>query len=226
MNCACCGNLVRDEPVVNCSVCKKLFLPTCVDLNRTEVRKINTNKGLIWSCKDCMSLGNDLMQLKSVIVGLQDEIKALKSLHEERHKQASPLMMTEEIIQEVMERDRRRNNVMVFGVPEGRFDSKDQQITADGATLADMFGVLEAGAADYRLRRVGKYDPSKTNLRKAKILKTVDRFSRVFISRDRTPFQTKLYRSVRDELDARIADGESDLRIKYKNDVPQIVALN
>ena len=244
--CACCGKRTADEPCVNCCVCKKVFLPTCVDLSRAEVRRINSNKGLFWTCKNCVSFGNDLEALKSVIYSLQQDVKNLKSAQElaNGNAHANPLLATEEIIQEIQDRNRRRNNIIVHGVVEGEFPSKEQQVEADRTVLSGVFEAVGVNVGDYRVARLGRYDPDRVGskrpikvtfgeegvaravLRKTGVLKQTEAFSRIFIANDKTPFQSELYKSVKQELDLRIANGENNLRIKYKNGLPQITALN
>lgn len=241
MNCACCGSVIKDDVFINCCICNKSFKTSCVKLSRIETAKINSNTGLSWTCADCGKFGNDLNGLKAAIIALQDDIKILKAAS--ISDTPNTLVNTEEIIQEVIERDRRKTNVMVFGVSEAVNLSRAEQRSADTEVLRNIFGSIDFRIGDLIPLRLGKYDPSKISpkrpiklcfssegdvvalLKKSKSLKQSKDFSGVFISRDRTPFQQKLYGSVRDELRDRKSKGENNIRIKYSNGIPRIVSV-
>lgn len=238
-HCTCCKTIIKDDVCVNCCVCKKIFKSICVKLSRTEASKINANTGISWTCGNCLQLGNDLNGLKSAIISLQEEIKVLKAT-----SAPSPrtLMETEEIIQEVRERERRKCNVVVHGVEDARCNSKEEQLISDRATIREVFNVIGFESGDnIKHYRLGKYDATKVDLKRpikiclssesdvykllkrCRNLKESGRFSRVYISRDQTPFQSKLYKAVKLELHDRLSKGESNIKIKFKNGAPQIV---
>lgn len=241
MNCACCGSVIKDDVFVNCCICSKSFKTSCVKLSRVETAKINSNTGLSWSCVDCYKFGNDLNGLKAAIVALQEDIKILKAAS--IGDTPDSLVNTEEIVQEVIERDRRKANVVVFGISETVNLSKAGQRSADTEILRNIFRSIDFLTGDLEPLRLGKYDPSKisskrpiklslssesdvvTLLKKSKSLIKSGEFSGVFISRDRTPFQQKLHGSVRDELRDRKSKGETNIRIKYSNGIPRIVSV-
>lgn len=240
MICACCNSAIRDDAFVNCCICGKSFKTSCVKLSRTETAKINSNSGLSWTCVGCIKFGNDLNGLKAAIVALQEDIRTLKAASV--NDAPNSLINTEEIIQEVIERDRRKTNVIVYGISETLNLSKTEQRSADSECLRGIFRTIDFDTEDVVPLRLGKYDSSKTSskrpikltfssesvvlrlLKKSKLLNRSKDFSGIFISRDRTPFQQKLHGSIRDELRDRKSKGETNIRIKYSNGIPRIVS--
>nr|CAI5855581.1 unnamed protein product [Callosobruchus analis]CAI5865158.1 unnamed protein product [Callosobruchus analis] len=94
---------------------------------------------------------------------------------------------------------------------------------------------------DVKRIRVGRFLDSKTRpikivlrnadiakkvLINAKKIKSTNEYAHVSISADRTKKQMEHFSAVKNELDETIAAGEANLRIKYVNDTPRIVALN
>ena len=52
----------------------------------------------------------------------------------------------------------------------------------------------------------------------------MDKWSHINISMDRTPMQINAYKSVRAALDNRLAQGEKNLKIQYRNGIPTTIA--
>lgn len=63
-------------------------------------------------------------------------------------------------------------------------------------------------------------------IRKAKTLRDSNSFKKINISLDRTPRQLEHYKSLKRELNQRISDGETNLKIKYIRGIPKIVSVN
>lgn len=229
--------------MVNCFVCNKAFKMECVNISSADIRKINARSGMSWTCKNCMGLGNDFAGLKSLIVSLQNEIKALKTtIRESTPAGSTPLVQTEMIIQEICEREKRKNNIIVYGCKESDCGSNREQIVLDKALVRDMCEELDVIDGDLKVFRLGKFDPTKTDrnrpikvsfsneLSVTKVLRGLPklgkstRFSNISIYRDRTPMQAQLHKDIRAELSQRLDNGESNLQIKYKKGIPTIVS--
>lgn len=239
--CSCCNSNITDDLYVHCSVCKKIFKTSCTKLSRSDITKINTNCGLSWSCKDCVSLGGVLADLKSAVLALQEEIRVLKDSPSKSSTATNSLFETEHIIQEVIERERRRNNIIVFGIEEAQCESAEQQRVLDRSTITSVLTAMNVQVGEFKSMRLGKFDPTKINskrpikvslpsteeipkiFKKLHLLKSIARFSNIIISSDKTPFQTKLYKSVKEELDGRSSRGETNLKIKYIKGLPTII---
>lgn len=239
--CNCCGSVIKDDGFINCCICSKSFKLACVNLNTSDLGKINSDCGLTWSCRSCAKFNRDLISLKSLVLSLQEDIKSLKSCPVTQPKSNNSLMESEVIIREVMEREKRKNNIIVFGVEERNCGSSKELVEADTNIIKDIFTSFDVGVDGFKPVRLGKYDPSKSNrkrpikvslpsddlvnkiLRKSSLLKASPRFSGIVIARDQTPMQQDLYKSVKAELFERKAKGEINIRIKYVKGVPTIV---
>lgn len=236
--CHCCSKSFDKHLLIQCSVCKKQFKNTCVDITTAEVRLINGNKGYDWTCNNCRAFGNDL---KALIISLQEDIQSLKNNRSDLTNSISSACF-EELAQEVAERNKRKNNLIIFGVKEQNQDlladvkcEKDAEIVQAILSSVD----LEVQRNSIKPIRLGKFAHEKQRpikialedeyqvrnvLKKAKKLRSTRQYKNVSIASDRTPRQLNYYKQVKSELVERQNAGEADCRIKYINGVPKIVS--
>lgn len=218
----------------------------CFTLRPSSRRRIK------YICIECEQGVHQIPKLITLINDLKDEIRKLKEQYNElssasstsKTLNASPsnTLNPEELISEIYERNKRSQNIIFYGSPEDG-TSKQDQIQRDTVTINSVLtevGVVVDGIKPVRL---GRFDATKqlrtrpirvrlsssddvfAVIRKFKKLKTVERFSRLSVSTDRTPQQVAAYKAVRSELATRLSMGESDLRIKYRNGFPTIVRM-
>lgn len=243
INCVCCNKSDLSHKIINCCVCNKPYKTDCVSVTSSEARKIHLKAGFTWTCKNCLGYGNDLNSLKSALASLHDEIKILKqSLLESVKPSLSPPLEMEQIIQEISDREKRKNNIIVFGVKEGACNTNNEQIGLDTQLVQDICSSLNVKTEGLSVSRLGKFDRSNTDrrrpikvcfpsetectniLRNISKLKTNPTFSRLSIFRDRTPLQLQIYKDARAELNERLSNGETNLKIKYSKGLPTIVS--
>lgn len=239
--CHCCGVSSEEHKMLMCCVCKNKFIHTCVDLTASEVRTAKSKRGFGWTCDGCLQMGNDLNELKAAIVALKNEVSDLKRMGVAASKDVLSDEMFEEILLETRERERRRCNLIVFGVAEVDSTSKSDRVEADRVVCTSILGHLSVNFNDVP-SRLGKYDPSRSSPRpikltlpneklvhdiihKAKNLRNIPEFKNVHISLDRTPRQIRYYNSLKTEMTDRVAAGEQ-LRIRYNRGIPRVVPLN
>lgn len=243
--CACCNKAFEPHLMIQCSVCKKFFKNTCVEVSTSEVRTMNANKGYDWSCKDCRSVGNDLKDLKALILSLQDEIKSLKTEHFKMRGAMNANIEFEEIIEEINERNRRKFNLVISGIEEqSQEQSSAERFEKDKNTIKDVLLKVEPDLSVGNIKpiRLGRFDVNNARPRllkitlseehqvlniihKAKTIKNYDEYKQVSIFSDRTPRQINYYKDIKNQLNERTNAGEN-CRIKYVNGVPKIVTLN
>nr|CAI5832742.1 unnamed protein product [Callosobruchus analis] len=213
MCCSCCNQPCDNHKVVTCSVCKQKYKHTCVEISSNEVRTLNANKGHNWTCKDCRSVGKNIKDLKALIIELQTEIKDLRAANE-RYSNASGFNM-EDIISEISERDKRKNNIIMFNVAESdRSKSMNERVESDKSMVADILRIVdpEIRLPNIKLMRLGLFSDSKIRpikiilehsdltrkiLTNAKRLKSNNSYKHINISQDRTKRQLDYYKSVR-----------------------------
>nr|CAH7756716.1 unnamed protein product [Callosobruchus chinensis] len=127
VTCTCCNKLHNAISMVKCCICKKLLKNSCVDISSSEVRLLSANKGCDWSCPSCRTFGNDLKDLKAIILKLQDDIKTLKDNRNDVPINDDDFLET--IISEVSERAKRKKNFTILGVDgQGPDEDKNAQI--------------------------------------------------------------------------------------------------
>lgn len=242
ISCKCCKQFFEAHLMVTCCVCKDKFKNTCVDITANEVRTLNSNKGYDWTCIDCRVLGNDLKDLKALIISLQNDIKELKARNTESDKANE--YDFEEILQEIADRQKRKNNIILFNVPE-----QDQSKPVNEQLLTEnnqVMNIVKHVNPDVQLRevksiRLGAYSPNKIRpiklklenentvrqiLSNSKKIRSNAAFKKVYFSSDKTKKQIEHYKKIKQELTDRLNAGESNCRIKYVNNVPRIVTEN
>lgn len=143
------------------------------------------------------------------------------------------LMDMENIISEVVEREKRKNNLIIFNLPEVGKITRTEQAAADTAAVQDILIYLDVSADVSYPIRLAKYDPTNVLrkrplkitlsstaainevLRDNKKLRESERFKSIYIAKHRTPHQINLYKSVKQQLNARLSSGETALTIRY-----------
>ena len=178
---------------------------------------------------------NGLAFYKEVQERQNEEIETLKTTISCLERDT--LSLKHDILQEMEERDVRRNNVMVFGLPEV-YDATDieDQKSFDKNALNEMFTHIcmkDVEMLDtYRIGKSlkGKPRPIKVKLanreqkhqilRRSRSLRNSSTYQNVFINSDKTKLEQRQWLELRKELRARRAVGEnviiSDGKIRSK----------
>lgn len=103
----------------------------CSSLFRTEVGYFKqSNRQLKYFCEKCntnLTLTEVVNELKQIIEHLQQEVKELKSTSVRKNTDGLP--STEVIIAEIVEQERRANNIILFNIDECK--SPDPQICSN-----------------------------------------------------------------------------------------------
>lgn len=233
--CSCCNNATEAHKAVSCCVCKSLFRITCVDVSNHEARRINAKGGLSWTCNSCVDLGDDINDLKGVIKALQEQIKKMNC-----KDSLDSMYHFEEVVREVTEREKRRSNIILYNILEDQSANKDAQKALDMTAVSEILSVLNVPVEPVRCQRLGQYDATKSERKRpikvclpkdcnvgkilgtSKNLKETQKFKKIIISSDKTPFQMKLYQKVKTEYNAHKDGGETNIIIKYVGGVPKI----
>lgn len=240
--CECCNKLYESHLMVICSVCKRKFMHTCVSLTTNEVRSLNGNRGYDWTCSSCRAMGNDIKDLKALIIQLQNEIKDLRNENAQMNQnRITSGIDFEELLSEFTERHKRRNNIVIFKVEEpNQNESLEEQKANDKHTVTAILNAIAPDLSMQNIRpiRLGAFNESKIRpikvildndatvrsiLKNSKRLKSNSTYKQINIAPDRTKKQIEYFKKVKQELDNRISNGDANIRIKYVNDVPKIV---
>lgn len=243
--CVCCKIATDQHKLINCCVCRNNYKHTCVGLTLNEVKTISTKPGLSYTCTNCSTIGKDINELKAVIAELKNEVTQLKLQKSDLSNDVLNNNTFNEIAQEVLERQRRSKNIIIYGINEISTMDRNTRLAQDTNNVKDVlnFLSLDTGTVNnISPMRLGKYLPDREKPRPIKIAfndeQTVQnvirrarqlkdsQYGRVHISLDRTPRQIEHYKSLKNELNERSANGENNLTIKYINGLPTIKSLN
>lgn len=248
--CHCCNKTFDSHLLLTCCVCKNTFGNACIGLSSSEARVIASKKSINWNCQSCENIGNDINSLKSVIVLLQNEIKELKKTIKDVSSNRGSDGFIEESFEEVMlefeERQKRKKNVIIYGLNESEAMNVVERVEQDYQGVCTIFQYIDVDVSlkDDRARvfRLGKFDPSSDRprplkisldnwedalkvLRKSKQLRSADNFSHLTIASDKTPRQSAYFRKIKAEVEKRKSDGEN-VELKFVKGVPRINCLN
>lgn len=151
----------------------------------------------------------------------------------------------ETTIAEMNERARRSKNIMVFNLAESSAADVQTRMRSDLDMVNKLFKHFMPSFTTDGIKtfRVGKKHPGSVKPRPLKVIlsnqsdvaeflrnfsadaaaQVHQAFSSVRVSRDRTPCESKHLQTLNSELKERVSKGESNLTIKFINNVPQIV---
>lgn len=194
------------------------------------------------SCQNCLLLMDIVKDLKATVEALKEEVEALReSMSDASHSKSFSDNQFEEVVQEMTERDRRKQNIIIFNLPEPQVETLADKRLEDCCQVRQILQITSptVDLTDIVPIRLGKRDPAKSTPRPIKIrlsshdiatdilknskkLKAKDNFSRIVMTSDKTPRQIKYYQTIKKELDERKSKGEVNLQIKYVRGLPQI----
>ncbi|KAJ3656293.1 hypothetical protein Zmor_015380 [Zophobas morio] len=257
MICLKCAIAIDDSTAktyIRCDGCNRPIHTSCSDLTTNELKCLdlrpNSRRRIKYICVECEQGISQLPKLLSLIADLKDEISKLKEFNTNLSLKSSTstpkdnsisLSAKEEIIQEITERSKRANNLIIYRVVENG-TTKIEQLEQDTALIQSLTSDLGLGDQQIKPIRLGKFDRSRQPLsrpikvhfsspeivhnivRKFKTLRTNDKYSALAVSYDRTPKQAELYKAVKNDLNTRLQHGESNLKIIYRNGTPTIVS--
>lgn len=237
--CPNCSKFVSSDTQksITCDGCQKQIHLACVQLTRDDVNRITrtASRSIKVFCAKCIIDQDSISTLKSLILGLQAELLEIKEKLNSQ-KSSMPNNDLETIIEEVNERRRREQNVVISGVPEMDDKSSKTMVSNIVAKVApevnmDNAFITRIGkhaaittAARPRLVKIKFHKPEDARLllKNAKKVRMFDEFKGIYINNDRTPLQMQHFKCLKSELEERKANGEPDLRIIYSNGVPRI----
>jgi len=253
-DCGLCKKIVPNDSAISCEVCAEWFHLECAKITMKEYTFLNKFNRYHWWCEKCdvlamplfdnlkiilqrqLELEDEVSQIKAKVsnqVDLGDEVRKMKSTiseHVDRSPQRSDNTIekltshVDDSIKERMDRERRRNNVVIRNIPEG--DTEDADLKALWEFLELENVVYEKPTRIGRKRGSGKSRPLKLELRnkskKFDILKKAhtlgksedEKLKEIYISPDLTLAQRNERKTLRDELKRRKDNGEKDIAIR------------
>ncbi|KAJ3651514.1 hypothetical protein Zmor_017549 [Zophobas morio] len=254
MLCLKCKTAIDDksDSFIKCDCCNRPIHSSCSELSAQELKCFalrSSTRRLKYICATCEQGVQQIPKLIAMIDNLQAEIEELKKNINNIIPSAPtnittsniPFIETEKIINELSERKKRECNLIIYNVIENCV-SKDQQIVADTNLVHDLLNELN-NTEILPPVRLGKFDITKSDrarpikvkvtcpndvdmiVKKIRVLKSLEKWSHINLSRDRTPMQINVFKAVKCDLEKRVANGENNLKIRYRNGIPSIVTL-
>ncbi|CAI6349484.1 unnamed protein product [Macrosiphum euphorbiae] len=175
-------------------------------------------------------LSNDNIEMNNRVSDLENKFKTLHQSNLTTHNNSD-----HDIINEILDRQSRANNILLFNFPEKL--SESTSLDTDSDRLKIIFSKLNLKFEPIKLHRLGiksKYDrplkitlsdPKQTFdvLRTQSTLRTLPEFKDLRFSSDRTFKQRETMAKLRQELVQRREKGENDIIIKYVRGNPTII---
>lgn len=232
--CSKCNKLPNEKKLaVTCDSCRSVVCGDCHGLSPTEVRVFELKtvaRVVTFLCGDCKAAMTQLPLIMKKLEELTAEVQQL------RLRQS--MLATESAIQEISERANRANNVIIYNIEESPSNDSDERKEHDKKECIKVIDSVTNKIECSRVKvfRLGapRADP-KDGPRPIKVILNSKRDA-VELLRNRsklakpssvvadlTPMQREYMKHLREELDKRITNGETDITIKYVRGHPQIV---
>lgn len=227
---------VNDDLFINCDSCNRSLHKKCSGLNASEIRvmELKNKRTLKYHCEDCLKglllvpkLLKSIEELKAEVEKLKIDIKNCNTNNDS--SQLVPNTPNEELINEIHDRQKRINNIILFNVEHKGSDKED---------VKSLFSIIAGKTVEVtKVERIGK--PNKNNRRALKVglsdakdtyMLTKNRHklknTKVYLNLDLTKQQRELESAVKSNLLKKIENGEKDLCIRYVHGVPTICQKN
>lgn len=187
---------------------------------------------------DLNKLNDKINSFEPRLDNLEGELFNLKAERSQLENNNNP---PEKIIEEISDRQRRSNNVMIYGVKERNSSQTDAVKNHDSKFIEQILksSGVQCTLDDVRFFRVGKKFNDKPRAIKLCLPSASDAVSifRYFatrdgmddtlrdlsVGRDRTLMERQYLSNLRNTLQSRTEAGEDNLTIKFVNNIPKIV---
>lgn len=251
--CATCANLTKNELQ---DIDKKKLGWTCKSCTSKNSRRSNVFISAVADNTDASSVNSTPKNKNYTINDVMDKLINMELLYKEllvkyeQQEEANAVLrdevkylkmnMVEDVIMEMNDRNSRKQNIIVFGVPEyeGSVEQKKISDLDNIIKICNALCVDKIISDNVKCIRIGRVISSKIRpikvifpnesmvheiIKKCTDSKFKDAFKGITLSFDRTPKQIDYFHSLKNELKDRQDKGDQ-VAIKYKNGVPRIVA--
>lgn len=208
------------------------FTSSQKDINSTISQKLETLIEAQSAMKSQLSgLENSTKDFEKKILALETEVKEIKTT-----TSIAPNCY-EDIIHEIKERKERENNIILVGIQEVISENPQVRQNSDRNEVSKVVRLItKDGSEPTKVIRLGKYEANKHRPIKAffhnpDVVKAILRNKRntpldnIKIYSDDTPYQQAHKKRLKEEIQKRVKNGESNLGLKYVKGIPKIVQL-
>lgn len=227
-------NVKNNITLFPCDSCKRLICADCADLSASEIRCMGLkSRKLMFLCSDCEKGILLIPTLLKQVSDMQLEINELK----QRNSTTSvpnTLNNEEDLISEMLDRQKRMSNIIVYNVNESHQKSQAERNIEDKEAILNILEGVDVNKNNIKLFRLGKFitgkvRPIKVILNSAEdakhILKNKQliKIPSIKIFADQTLVQRQYFRKVKAALQELIDSGDTSKTIRYVNNKPTIV---
>lgn len=246
--CSQCKNEYEATQLFACDSCKKFLCSgeKCGNLTGSEIKclQLKTKRKLIFLCNECEggfwkvpALINEINELKVVVNKFLERANHTESGGEAAYVcNNDNIEKSEEILMEMIERQKRESNIMVANIKESKLNSTEQRKEEDLNVVKTVLQNFNIDLTNITAFRVGKLVPDKNRLLKvilknredAKlVLKHRDTIAaHIKIFGDQTKKQRDYYLYVKNKLQSLIEQGDNSKTIRFINNKPTIISKN
>ncbi|KAJ3640311.1 hypothetical protein Zmor_003620 [Zophobas morio] len=230
--CIKCNDLCPDG--ISCDFCGSFMHSDCVGLSRAEVQCLRQKQRRIpFYCEDC-----DIVKL---VKSLKDQIQRLSNEIANIKKEVSPVssidktLSEDDIINEIMERQQKAVNIIVYNLPESGKETSTERANDDADKCINIIKKKTPNVTIVKCSRLGKPNKDRPRLIKLQlpsadqvlqVLKSYKVENNIYLNQDLTIKQRNYTYNNRTEFRSRKAKGENDIVLKYSNGMPKIVKKN
>ncbi|KAI4459536.1 zinc finger phd-type [Holotrichia oblita] len=145
MHCKICSKDVSPEKEVACDLCKQFVHSVCSGLSRLETQCLKSkDRRITFYCPECTDFKLQLKNmhtLTKLVQDLRDEVDALKK--KAGHRVEEDVYETERVVQELLDRERRKENIVLFNVAEINAGSRSDQVNGDVTICKEVLSILD-----------------------------------------------------------------------------------
>lgn len=242
MKCMKCNCQEGKIQLLKCDSCTNYICENCSELSATEIRCVVLKKRkLIFLCSNCegglsqipMFL-KKINEMQSQIVELNNKLEDIKNIRNDNNMNInipSNDVLSNELIQELHERQIRASNLIMLNINEPKKDNQKDRSEEDIMHVKQVITSTGVSVDDVKVYRLGKFTEGKTRPIKVmlpnanlalSILKNRIKVKNVLIFSDKTKLQQNYYKQVKERL-KEINENGGNKTIKYINNVPTIV---
>lgn len=264
-NCAKCNKSIiiksksNEADYVICDTCNSKFHPSCTSLSASEIRVFAlkvAKRQMNFSCSSCRD-GDPLTIIKNTLASLSTKIEELQKQNadlvekvdglkesNDRSRASQPGLDCESMYAEIVERQWRSKNILIYDVPENdklptqqRFEEDKKAVVSILDTISDLnvsdFTVsrFKAGnkvAAGRANTKQPVARPIRVQFRNPDVAMKFIRNKKMYkgsarILPDRTKRQREHLTSLINQLKDLEAEGITNKHLKYINGVPRIM---
>lgn len=233
-----------------CDSCKRfIHIKTCSGLVSSEIKcMLLKERSLRFLCNECnvkfsqiSTIFETVDQMKSEIEILKFSVTALTGDQSRAMDHTPGGLMT---IEEFNDRNKRKKNVVLFGVEEPSVNVLPEYYAEFDRRLVHEL-LITIGAPNVRVSRIARIGREEINrprprpiklflesekdvwkvVKNAEMVKRSGAYNNVIITPDRTKHQLTYHRQIKNELERRRQAGDINCKIQYIGGIPTIVPI-